>query len=98
MSVSIISIARETKTSVASLVFSTDAASVSGWNARVIDGDVVLNVSKMDGENRWIVDGRTVRRNGFPVFMNGFGARFCALEPASMEVASACEKAVAVAV
>lgn len=95
MSVVIRSIVRETRFSSASLVFQSDASSVSGWHATVEADDLVLHVSQMEGENRWIVDGKVRRANGFPLFMNGFGARFCVLEVASAEVAEACQSAIA---
>jgi hypothetical protein len=39
-------------------------------------GGRCLHVSRLDGENTWTVDAAIRLEDGFPLFVNGFGARY----------------------
>lgn len=51
------------------------ADNVDGWSADVIVQGESWTVSMLDGEDKWTVDSR-FRENGYPLWSNGFGARY----------------------
>lgn len=52
------------------------AAKPAGIAIRFQHGGTFYSVSRLEGEDGWTLDGKTLA-NGFPVFFNGEGARYC---------------------
>lgn len=50
-------------------------AAPGGVAADVVFADRTWNVSRLEGESGWTIDGEFLS-NGFPVFFNGVGTRF----------------------
>lgn len=46
-----------------------------GFGARIIVGARTYNVSRLDGEDGWTIDGETHTETGYVFHQNGFGAR-----------------------
>lgn len=95
MDIKIITVEPITRNAEVSLVFDTEFPARQGWYAKVEEGDETLHLSRWDGEDRWIVDGRF--RRSLPIFHNGVGSRATLLEPASVEVEAALGFAIAAA-
>lgn len=62
-----------------------------GWFARVGTDTGSVELSKLDGEVEWAIDA-TFGPTGLPGYMNGYGARYCALRRPVAEVANALEE------
>jgi hypothetical protein len=77
----------------ASLVFDRPGTpDVDGWYAEVDAGYATLECSRLDGESGWIIDALW-RRNGMPVFSNGFGARYTMLKQPAAEIIEVLDRA-----
>lgn len=51
-------------------------ADPDGIAARIIVGELIFGVSKLAGETAWTVDSTVVAATGYPVHVNGYGARY----------------------
>lgn len=54
----------------------------SGWDGRVDWEGTTLHVSRLDGDDRWIVDALIPAGTSMPAFMNGWGSRCTRLRQA----------------
>lgn len=80
----------------ASLVFDRPGtADVEGWFASIeIPGEGSFDLSKLDGEDRWTIDG-VFGPTGLPGFVNGFGARYLATKQLTAEASAVIDAHVA---
>lgn len=69
---------------------------VPGWYGEVTYAGSTFELSRLDGENRWVIDALWLK-NGYPVFSNGFGARYLGLKLPAEEVIEALDNALACA-
>lgn len=79
----------------ASLVFGRPAGQdTAGWYAEVEMADGrSFQLSRMDGEAAWAIDAHFT--GSFPIFVNGFGARYLRLTPATPQLAAFLDEEVA---
>lgn len=47
-----------------------------GFSARIVVGARTYRVSRLDGEDDWTIDAEIITATGYPVFVNGYGARY----------------------
>lgn len=68
-------------------------ASVEGWYAQVRAGGIDLQVSRLDGESDWTID--AAFRGSFPIFANGYGARYLRTRQLAAPLAALLDQAIA---
>lgn len=69
--------------------------SVEGWFVKVKIPEGEFQFSQLDGEEGWTADAFTPAGSSFPVFMNGFGARYLITKKAGESLSSIIDAAVA---
>lgn len=79
--------------------WSTGTPDREGWYAVVTEqpadsryAALILEVSKLDGEDGWTVD--AAFRGGFPIHANGFGARYLRTRRAAADIEALLDAAV----
>src|SRR5574343_123417 len=68
-------------------------ADVEGWSAEIRGDGIDLQVSRLDGEQAWTID--AAFRGSFPLFANGYGARYLRTRTLVPDVAEELDTAIA---
>lgn len=68
-------------------------ADVEGWSAEIRVDGLDLQVSRLDGEAAWTID--AAFRGSFPIFANGYGARYLRTKVLAPELAQILDAAIA---
>ena len=67
-------------------------ADVEGWSAELRVDGIDLQVSRLDGEQTWTID--AAFRGSFPIFANGYGARYLRTKVLAPELAQILDAAI----
>lgn len=65
----------------------------SGWHAQVQWDGTTLFLSRLDDEDRWVIDGFIPSGTAMPSWMHGWGSRVTSLTPAPADVAELLDSA-----
>jgi len=65
-----------------------------GWYAEITVDGLTLQLSRLDGEGPWTIDA-AFGKSGYPIFANGFGARYLLTKTLRAELAAQVDAAIA---
>lgn len=67
----------------------------AGWFAAIDTDGLSLQVSRMDGESAWTIDAAYRWGSSFPIFANGYGARYLRTRTLAAPLAALLDDAIA---